>query len=546
MTITGTVEFGSLDSLGNATLAVFDLETAQDLVGKEGVFDQIAVAAEPGVLPDALVAEIERIVPSNLQVQTGQAQAASDAEDSEEAINTIRAFLLAFAGIALFVGAFVIFNTLSMTIAQRIRELATLRTLGASRLQILGSLLLEGVLIGLLASIGGVLLGLVLAKGLTALFDALGLGLPDAATVFETRTAVVGIVLGVVVTVVATISPALRATRVPPIAAVREGATLPRSALSRRRVPVAAVLAALALALVVFGVLGDGGVGSKLAYAGLAAVALFVAVVLIGPAIARPLSSGIGAPIRRLGGVPGDLGVHNAGRNPARTARTATALMIGLTLVTLVAALGSGLRGAIRGSLEDQVTSDYVIQPSGDNGEGVPVAVEREIAESGVADTVVGLRSDQGIVLGDEVKVTGVDPIGVASVYQFYGEAGEDPVGALTAGGAIVNKDFADDQGLEVGAGFEIKSPTGDRVPFTVRALEDPPSISKLDPLVGKVTIAKSDYDRTFERPTDDLVLVNLSDAGVAALEGPQGASRPQRIRRNRGAAARGVDRRAR
>ncbi len=255
MTITGTVQFGSLDSLGAATLAVFDLKTAQELVGKQGVFDQIAVASEPGVLAEELVGDIEEIVPATLEVETGSAQAASDAEDSEEAIDDVRTFLLAFAGIALFVGAFVIFNTLSMTIAQRIRELATLRTLGASRMQILGSLLLEGLVIGLIASIGGVLLGIALAKGLTSLFDALGLGLPDAGTVFKPRTAIVGVVLGVVVTILATIAPALRATRVPPIAAVREGATLPRSAISRRRIPIAAVLTALALALVAFGVL---------------------------------------------------------------------------------------------------------------------------------------------------------------------------------------------------------------------------------------------------------------------------------------------------
>ena len=140
-------------------------------------------------------------------------------------------------------------------------------------------------------------------------------------------------------------------------------------------------------------------------------MALFIAVVMIGPAIARPLAEGIGAPIRRLGGVPGDLGVHNAGRNPARTARTATALMIGLTLVTLVAALGSGLRGAIRGSLEDQVIADYVVQPAGDNGEGVPVAAERAIDESGLAERSSACAATRRIVLGDEIEVTGVNPI---------------------------------------------------------------------------------------------------------------------------------------
>lgn len=523
MEITGTVEFGSLESLGNATLAVFDVMTAQGLVGKEGQLDQISVAAQPGVSPDKLAAEIARVMPGDLEIETGATQAASDAEDSQEAIDAIRAFLLAFAGISLFVGAFVIFNTLSMTIAQRIRELATLRTLGASRAQILGSLLLEGLIIGAIASALGVLLGLLLAKGLTSLFDALGLGLPDAPSVFEARTAVVSVILGISVTVISTVAPALRATGVPPIAAVREGATLPRSAISQRRLPIAAVLAFASIALIAIGVLGDRDVEVRLAYAGLAALALFIAVVLIGPAIARPLSQAIGAPFRRLG-VAGDLGVHNAGRNPARTARTASALMIGLTLVTLVAALGSGLRGATRGALESQITAEYVIEGSGDT-DSVPVAVERELDRSGLASSVVGIRSDRGEVLGDETEITAVNQLEVGEAYRFYGNAQDELPGALLIGGAIVDKGFADEKGLELGSAFEIKSPAGERVTFTVRAFEDAPAISRLDPILGKITISEADFDRTFDRPANKLVLVNVSDQGQSALAASGGTA---------------------
>jgi putative ABC transport system permease protein len=523
MTITGTVEFGSLDSLGNATLAVFDVATAQDLVGKQGQLDQISVEAAPGASPEQLAQDIAKALPSNLQVETGSAQAASDSEDSQEAIDAIRAFLLAFAGISLFVGAFVIFNTLSMTIAQRIRELATLRTLGASRMQILASLLLEGLIIGVIASALGVLLGLLLAKGLTSLFDALGLGLPDAPSVFETRTAVVSILLGVSVTVLSTITPALRATRVPPIAAVREGSILPRSAISQRRLPIAAFLGLVGAALFVFGVLGDGEVESKLMFAGLTALALFIAVVLVGPAIARPLAHTIGVPFRRSG-VAGDLGVHNAGRNPARTARTASALMIGLTLVTLVAALGSGLRGATRGALESQITADYVVEGSGET-DTVPVAVERELDRSGFASAVVGIRSDMAEVLGDELEITAVNQLEVTEAYRFYGSAQDELPGALLIGGAVVDRDFAAENGLDIGSSLEIKTPTGDREIFTVRAFEDAPAISKLDPILGKVTISEKDFDRTFARPSNKLVLVNISGKGESALSATDGGA---------------------
>jgi putative ABC transport system permease protein len=527
MTVAGTVEFGSLDSLGGTTLAVFDLETAQRLVGKRGQLDQISVQAEPGVPSSRLVADLDRMLGPSLEVSSGADQAQTDAEDSEEALSTIRTFLLAFAGIALFVGAFVIFNTFSMTVAQRVRELATLRTLGGSRRQILTSLVIEGFVIGAVASVIGLFLGLALAEGLTALFGALGLELPEAPTVFATRTVIVSLLLGTVVTMAASLAPALRATRVPPIAAVREGATLPMTALSRRGRPIAAVLALVAAALWAIGVFGDFESTTALLFVGGAALALFLGVVLISPRVARPLASAIGLPLRRFGGVPGELGVHNAGRNPTRTARTATALMIGLTLVTLVASLGSGLRGAIRGALEDQVLADYVLQPAGET-EGVPVSLERRIERAGLAESVAGVRSDRAVIAGTEAEVTGVDPEQISSTYRFYGldEAGTRR--ALSGAGTIVDKDFAEQHGLTVGERYRMTVPSGRRLALEVRAIDDPPAVAKLSALMGKVTIAEASFDRAFQRPTDKLLFVNLGAAGETAAAGllAEGAER--------------------
>ena len=227
--ITGIARFGSVDSIGGATFAVFDVPTAQALFRKEGHFDSISVAAKQGTSPDDLVQSLQPLVPATAEVQTGAAQAAADAADTNEGIAFITYILLGFGGVALFVGAFVIFNTLSITVAQRTREFATLRTLGGSRRQVLVSVVLEGFVIGLLASVIGLFLGLGVGKGMNALFVAVGIDLPQAGTVFATRTIVVCLVVGTTVTVLASIVPALRATRVPPISAVREGSTPPQS-----------------------------------------------------------------------------------------------------------------------------------------------------------------------------------------------------------------------------------------------------------------------------------------------------------------------------
>ncbi len=226
-TLVGIARYGEVRSLGSATFAIFDVTAAQVLFERDGQFDAISIAARDGVTAEQVIADVRPLLPPTAQATTG-VQEAQDAKDEiSEFTSFIRYFLLAFAIVALFVGSFVIFNTLSITVAQRTREFATLRTLGASRRQVLGSVLLEALVIGLLASIVGLFAGVGLAKGLEALFRALDLELPLAGTVFATRTIVVSLLVGTLITVVAGLFPAIRATRVPPIAAVREGAQLP-------------------------------------------------------------------------------------------------------------------------------------------------------------------------------------------------------------------------------------------------------------------------------------------------------------------------------
>jgi len=233
--ISGIARYGAVSSIGGATLAGFDLRTAQTLFGKAGQLDQIRVAAKSGVTPAELIGQIREILPKDTQVKTGTAQAESDSSDTTDFLGVLQKILLGFGLVALFVGAFVIANSLSITIAQRTREFATLRTIGASRSQILRSVIVEALVVGVVASLIGLLLGLGLAKGLFKLFDAAGLTLPNNGLTLETRTIVVSLALGILVTLLASVYPALRATMVPPIAAVREGATLPREPLDAIR-----------------------------------------------------------------------------------------------------------------------------------------------------------------------------------------------------------------------------------------------------------------------------------------------------------------------
>ncbi|MFG1819416.1 ABC transporter permease [Kribbella sp. NPDC049174] len=291
MRISGLVEFGQVSSIGGATLAGFDLPTAQALMGKAGKLDQILVAKKDGVSEQQLLTAIQQTLPEGAQVRSAEEQATADAEGTSGFLDFFRTFLLVFAGIALFVGSFVIANSLSITIAQRTREFATLRTLGASRRQVLGTVVLEALVTGLVAAVAGLFLGLGVATGLFRIFDAVGLTLPNNGLVFRTRTIVVGLLVGVVVTLVASLRPAWRATRVPPIAAVREGATLAPSRFHRFR-PIGAVLLAVAgVALVLTGLFADGlSTTTVLSSLGLGVLLIFIGIALFSARLVRPLA----------------------------------------------------------------------------------------------------------------------------------------------------------------------------------------------------------------------------------------------------------------
>jgi putative ABC transport system permease protein len=509
--ITGIARFGSVDSIGNATFAVFDLPTAQAIYQKQGQLDSIFVAAREGTSPEELVRALEPLVPATAEVQTGAAQAAADAADTNEALSIITFVLLGFGGIALFVGAFVIFNTLSITVAQRTREFATLRTLGGSRKQVLASVVAEGFVLGLLASTIGLFLGLGVGKGMNALFVSFGLDLPQAGTVFATRTVVVSLILGTSVTVLASIFPALRATRVPPITAVREGSAPPPSRIARYSPYIAFVTLALAAVSLGVGLFVSGlGTGGVLLLVGLGTIALFVGVAVVAPRLVRPLAAVVGWPAQKVGGMAGELARENAVRNPARTASTAAALMIGLALVTVVAVLGGALRDSTRGAVDEQISADYVV--TSQNGyDPIPAAVGMAVARTPDVEASSSVRADQALVDGSEAGVTGVDPATITRFYAFaWTEGSDQTLATLGADGAVVTKSFADDHDLAVGSRLGIQSGSGRELDAVVRGIYDP---SDLAPMLDQVTVSQAAFDATFPRPRDLFTFVTADAA---------------------------------
>jgi putative ABC transport system permease protein len=519
--ISGVARYGSVNSLGGATIAVFDLPEAQALLDKRGRVDTILIAAKPGVSPQELVRELRPLVPASAQVQTAAQQAASNAKDTEDDGRIVQYILLGFGLIAVGVGAFVIFNTLSITVAQRSRELATLRTLGASRGQVQRSVLLEGLAIGIFASLAGLLLGVGLAKGLKAAFDALGLDLPSNSLVVKSRTVIVSLAVGIVVTVVASLSPARRATTIAPVAAMREGATLPpRLGARRPLVPIAILVVALAMLLV--GALGGLAVGLMLLLIALGVVALFVAVSMLASRLVRPLATVAGAPARRFGGAAGRLASENTTRNVARTATTAGALMIGLALVTVVATLASSLRSADRRSLEGAVSADYVVAAK-NNLDAIPREVGAAVARAPGVGRTTALRQDTAQAFGDDITVNGAAP-GFGQMFHLrWSDGSNATLDQLGTSGAVVEQSFADDHGLRVGSRFKLTSSAGRPIELTVAGLQDPKAIDTLDPLVGKVILSQAGFDASFPRPSDVFVLARtdgpITPATTAALK---------------------------
>jgi putative ABC transport system permease protein len=518
--ITGVAELGAVASIGGATLAIFDLRTAQRLLDKPGRLDYVYIAAKPGVSTAKLISAIRPMLPATAKVASATAQAASDARDTSRGVGFIQKFLLAFGGIALFVGSFVIANTLSITIAQRTRELATLRTIGASRRQVLTSVIAEALVVGILGAVAGLFLGVGLAKGLNAVFKSAGIDLPQAGLVFATRTIVVSLIVGIGVTFLAALRPAVRATRVPPIAAVREGATLPPGRFARWRPIGALVLAAAGIASLCYGLFKSGlGTTGVLAFLGIGCLLLFLGVALFSAKLVPPLATALGWPAALVGGVAARLARENAARNPTRTASTAAALMIGLALVTFVAMLAQGLRQSFRSSVDELFRSDYALTAQ-NNFTPIPPAAADALAKQPGVEAVASVRADQGRAYGKTLFVTASDPEMKTVLKLDWTVGSQAALGQLGADGAVVPKSFAKKHRLGVGSPVRMQLPSGRFLTFHVRGVFDPPNGGSP---FGDVTMSRRTFDANYAQPKNLYTFVNVhggvSDATTTRLK---------------------------
>jgi putative ABC transport system permease protein len=468
--IVGIFRLGDVSSIGGATVVLTTFGDAQRWFDREGQTSRVVAAAEEGVSAAQLADRVRAALPEGYRVETGRENAD---RQSEEIAGDISGFLtpalLAFAGVALFVGAFIIFNTFSITVAQRVREFGMVRTLGATRGQVLRGVVGEALVIGVAASLVGLGAGVGIAALIQALFDAAGFGLPAAPIELRPRTVILALLVGILVTLVAAVGPALRATRVAPIAAVQEGASLPPGRLTRYTPYIAAVLLVVGVIVFLYGVFSGLGATEALQAMGLGAVLVFIGVGMLSRFLVRPLARAIGAPIEAAAGTTGRIARANATRNPARTAATAAALMIGVGLVTFVAIFAAGLKSSFTGAIDRVIQGDLILQ-TGNFGTFPAGAGEtiREVPEVAAVQLLrfPEVRTQPG---GNQFLNT-IDPATAPEVFDFdwQGDGSDALFARLGTDGALIETNLARSSGLRTGDTFTVTTNRGNRSTFTV------------------------------------------------------------------------------
>jgi len=510
--LVGLTQLGGA-SFGGASIAQVTLPEAQRITGKEGELDQISVAAAAGVAPVTLQRRIAREMPSSVRVETGAENAERGSDEIREDLGFLQTMLLVFAFVALFVGAFLIFNTFSITVAQRITEFGMLRTLGASRRQILRTVVVEALAIGLLGAVLGIAGGYLIALLLNALFEAIGIDLPTTDLVMKTRTVVVSLVIGVGVTLVSSLVPALRSTRVPPIAALH--AALPQT--TRRRRALNAVLAILlglvGLGMLVAGLFGGADGDAAAGLMGIGAVAVVLGVSLFSPRLVQPLAAVAGWPLERLRRLIGRLARENAQRNPGRTAITAAALMIGLALVAFVTVFAAGLKSSISTAVDDTFQGDLVVQNS-DGFSPIPAGVAVAARNVPGVELVATLLATEAKLLGsgDKPRVNSLSRDSGEVFELEWVEGGPRTLRDLGDGEALVEDSFASSHDLEVGDDFGLLSQAGKRPRFSVAG-----TYKTKAGLVGSVVVTQAVMAREFGQSQDTTDFVKAAPGASTA-----------------------------
>jgi len=447
--IAGIVGFGTADSPAGASVVLFTTPVAQRLVAEPGKFNTIGFVADRGVSQQQLVSNLKRALPPGTEALTGAAIIKETQDSFQKGLSFFSTFFLIFAAVALLVGAYIILNTFAITVAQRTRENGLLRALGASRRQILASVLIEALAVGVIAALLGLAAGVAVAAGLKALLGLLGATLPGGSLVLSVQTVVVSLVLGIGVTLIAAISPARKAAKVPPIAAMQEATVGSTGYGSKQRVVVGLTILALGVAALFTGLFGH--VSSALLVVGLGVLLVFLGVSVLGRTIALPLSRAIGAPLPRVKGVTGTLARENTMRNPKRTAASASALMIGVGLIAFISIFATSAKASINATIDRTFAGDFVINSgAGSNGGGVDPALAQRLNTIPQAAAATGERSGSMLVFGQPQAIAAVDPRTAGQIFNVSPVQGS--ISALGADSIAVYKDDATKHHLKLGS----------------------------------------------------------------------------------------------
>ena len=520
--ISGITKLGDQNSLGIVSMAM-PLEEVQRIAARPGQLDEVAVAADDGVTPEQLKADISRVLGGTAVVRTGEEQADKSAADISDSLGFLTVALLVFAGVAVLVGGFLIFNTFAVTVAQRSREFALLRTLGASRRQILNSVVVETLTIGFVASVIGILGGLLIAPGLRGLLSSAGIDLPSTGTVVAPRTIIAGLAVGMIATLVSGLVPARRATQVEPVEAMREAATPGARPLGGRRLLVSGAVIGLGLLALIVGLFAAEG-STAAALLGLGVVAMMLGVALLAPVLVGPLARVIGAPMQRIQGMPGRLARENAERQPQRTAITASALMIGLALVVFTAIFAAGIRGSINKVVDEQFSRTALFVTHDDGFSPVSPEVAQQLRGVPGVQVVSPTRYDQANVKGggNSLAVSGIDPSTISQLFDpELAQAAPDAFAKLRDDQVLADDGWAKDHGFKVGDTLQVTTPKGTKLDYELAGTYD----SKLG-VLGDLTVTNASMTKDWNQPDDNFILVGgtgspdtLEQAATAALK---------------------------
>ncbi|MEO6651520.1 MAG: FtsX-like permease family protein [Ilumatobacteraceae bacterium] len=508
--IVGLVGLGDTDGFAGATTSLFDPAVAPEILGTGGMVDQIDISVVDGVDPTTVQAAIDTILPARVEVVTGQEVADETASAINSFVDVFKTGLLVFAFVTAFVSAFIINNIYGITIGQRLRELALMRSIGASASQVSTMIVVEALVVSVVATIVGVFGGFVVAQGIIAIFNAAGAGFPDVATRLLPRTVAVAAAVGVGVTLLSVLIPARRAAKIPPVAAMRPELGFEALSASRRLVGGAIVTGVGMVAFVIGLFLRPGGSLGLAVFAGGGALLTFLGVTSLSSTVARPVSIALGAPIEKLFGTPGKIARDNAARSPRRTARTASALMIGVALISAAAVFASSLRDTFGRILDQAITADYII--TDDSFQGLPPAIVERLNDLDVVGAASPFRFVSGSIGDEQLQLTAVDPVAFPQLANVDVTAGD--FGPLVDGnGVMVFRDRADALGLQVGDPIDITYQNGVESTLTVAGLFDDDSLGSS--WYFSIDELESVSD---QRARDQFVLARLDD-GVGDLD---------------------------